>query len=85
MHVEILSFMSFGGRLASGMSMLHLAKSNANSLCLGIGSDMIVRYTHVRVIPPPCFIPILELQAIVLQQTSAPSPETCFIIPGCIP
>ncbi len=84
MHVEILSFMSFGGRLASGMSTLHLAKPNANSLFLGIGSDIIVRYTHFRFFPP-CFVPIIELQAIALQQTSAPSPETCFINPGCMP
>ena len=35
--------MSFGGRLASGMSKLYLPKPNANSTCPGIGSDIIVR------------------------------------------
>ena len=43
MHVEILSFMSFCGRLISGMSMLRMPEPNADSVCPGIGSDVIVR------------------------------------------
>ena len=43
MHVEILSFMSFCGRLISGMFSLHIPEPNTNSVWPGIGSDIIVR------------------------------------------
>ena len=43
MHVEILSFMSFCGRLISGMSMLQTREPNVNCSGPGIGSDIIVR------------------------------------------